>query len=508
MSATFSINVGTITESTRKADIFSVLNDIPDNTQKLISPRDVRDAVMSTWANSPFKLTTPNSLTFSATFSYIGLDSSNPANRDIKLKILLGKRSYGNLDVLSTSLLNVSDADIFIYNTKQTESDSTKVAILAGTESSLYVNAPYIQSKVNNTKNGIDLLLVNPASNGAINLKSETGRVAINGIIFPNVSESATAFATQSGSLNGKVLRYRGTYPTGYLEWVKPDTTINIIGSPGYPTNIYGSTVSVNGYSLEFIDDNYVPKTIGGIVAGSTFSKNSFMGTTQSQNWPLTEVLREILYPYIEPVLSLSIDNIYAEVNKTSSTILTWSVSTYERNPLFSTSYNITSTSVSDTFSGIPGTTVGTSFSSPTFSAGTSSNYWYLNVLSGDGLTFSATASLSFINPIFYGFTSSASITGSNLSGMSKLIRPIGVSQSYIVNYSGTGYLYFVYLGTASLKQVLDPNLYEIHSASYSQFSSFTSSVTTLSSPYTGAFTVYRTNNICGHPGGDFKFNF
>jgi hypothetical protein len=47
--------------------------------------------------------------------------------------------------------LNASDADIFIYNTKQTESDSTKVAIL-GTESSLYVNAPYIQSKVNSTK--------------------------------------------------------------------------------------------------------------------------------------------------------------------------------------------------------------------------------------------------------------------------------------------------------------------------------------------------------------------
>jgi hypothetical protein len=75
------------------------------------------------------------------------------------------------------------------------------------------------------------------------------------------------------------------------------------------------------------------------------------------------------------------------------------------------TTYNITSTSISNTFSGIPGTTVGTSFSSPTFSAGTSSNYWYLNVVSGDGLTFSATASLSFINPIFYGFTSSASIT-------------------------------------------------------------------------------------------------
>jgi ketol-acid reductoisomerase len=39
MSATFSINVGTITESTRKADIFSVLNDIPDNTQKNITQK-------------------------------------------------------------------------------------------------------------------------------------------------------------------------------------------------------------------------------------------------------------------------------------------------------------------------------------------------------------------------------------------------------------------------------------------------------------------------------------
>jgi hypothetical protein len=43
--------------------------------------------------------------------------------------------------------LNASDADIFIYNTKQTESDSTKVAILAGTESSLYVNAHIYNQK-------------------------------------------------------------------------------------------------------------------------------------------------------------------------------------------------------------------------------------------------------------------------------------------------------------------------------------------------------------------------
>jgi hypothetical protein len=55
------------------------------------------------------------------------------------------------------------------------------------------------------------------------------------------------------------------------------------------------------------------------------------MGTTQSQNWPYRG-FKEILYPYIEPVLSLAI---YMLRLIKSSTILTWSVSTYERNPLF-----------------------------------------------------------------------------------------------------------------------------------------------------------------------------
>ena len=114
MPATFSINSGQLTETTRKPNIFSVLNDIQDNTQKLISPRDVRDAFLSTWANSPFKITTPNSL---ANFEYIGIDSNNPSNRDIKEKILLGKRSYGNLDVMNDYLLG-SDTDIFLFNTK------------------------------------------------------------------------------------------------------------------------------------------------------------------------------------------------------------------------------------------------------------------------------------------------------------------------------------------------------------------------------------------------------
>ncbi len=55
MPATYSVNIGTEYEASRLPDILSVLKNIPDNTHKLISPKDVRDAFLSTWANSPIK---------------------------------------------------------------------------------------------------------------------------------------------------------------------------------------------------------------------------------------------------------------------------------------------------------------------------------------------------------------------------------------------------------------------------------------------------------------------
>ena len=39
MSTTYSINVGTITESLRKENIYQALLDLPDNVQKKISPK-------------------------------------------------------------------------------------------------------------------------------------------------------------------------------------------------------------------------------------------------------------------------------------------------------------------------------------------------------------------------------------------------------------------------------------------------------------------------------------
>ena len=245
MSATYSVNIGTQFETSRK-DLLSVLKELPDNTNKQISPRDVRDAFLSTWATSPFKQT--KTITG---IEYIGLDSGDPSDRDIKEKIFLGKRSYGNLDVLSSTLLNSTDTDIFIYNTKpdSVSQDSTKVSILAGTNSTLYSSAPYFESKYNNGK--LDLNIVNPSLlQSPINIYSSTGRVLINGISFPTIEENA------ADAVTGRILRYIGTFPNGYLKWDDTNVTISQLGKSGAITNIYGGTVSLNGYELEFVNNN------------------------------------------------------------------------------------------------------------------------------------------------------------------------------------------------------------------------------------------------------------
>ena len=511
MSATFSINIGQLTEATRKTDIFSVLNDIQDNTQKLISPRDVRDAVLSIWANTPFKVTTPNSL---SNYEYIGIDSSNPSNRDIKQKILLGKRSFGGLDIMNSSLLSDSNqTDIFLFNTKPDSSSqsTTRLSILAGTLSSLHLVAPYIESKVNNDESAIDLNIVNPSDNGAINLLSTSGRVAINGIIFPTIAE------TSGSASNGMILRYRGTYPNGYFKWEEPTISLNNIGTPGYPTNIYGSTVSVNGYSIEFIDNNLIPETLGGVFIGSSFSNNSFYNGATYQNWPVTEVLREILYPYVPPVLEITTINnnnitnpSYAEVGTTPSITLTYSVTTYARNESEKIDpYTISSTNITGSFSGIPGSSISSTYNTSTFSAVTGIKSWVLSVTTGT-YSYTATASINFILPVYYGFTSS--LLTNDYSSLTKSITPYpGLSNSISFTYNGSGYLYFVYPSSfnsySQLSQIQDPNGYIIYDSDYPQLSTFTQSTQ-------GSYIIWRTKELCSYPGGfysdnsNFKFIF
>jgi len=543
MSATFSINVGQIIESSKKEDVFKVLLDLPDNTKKMISPKDIRDAFFTTWASSPIKLTTPN---ISSNTTYIGIDSSNPSNRDIKRPIYIGKRQFGNLDIMTTSLLSTNNADIFFYNTKpdNLSQNSTKISILAGTDSNLHYSAPYIESL--SGTNSISLNLVNPSPySGGLNLVSTSGRVAINGIVFPTLAE------TTASASNGRILRYYGQYPNGYLRWDESTVSLSSFGTPGLPTYVWGSTVSVNGFPIEFISDDLVPVKSGAIEIGSSFSSGSFNNpiTLTQSNWPISEVLRKFLYPYISPVLELSVINpqtggTYAEVGTTPSFIVSASVSIFPRNSsewvsdwtLTGTTYSHTTrTDGPYTITGLPGTQLSFTASGSTYSQNTNTVLDYIFSLSNNGFTasgfsaippfgfsYSATASVQFISPFYSKFDSAstlnnvtlASIITSTSSTKSIIPKP---DLSISMNVNGTGYLYFTYpYSYGDLTMIKDPNGFIIHDVTNptaSLYTGFTHSPSIPTNLITGAtygtYKMYRTLLNCSYTGdGEFEFIF
>lgn len=546
MPATYSISVGLPTEAFRKPDINSVLLDLPDNTQKLISPKDVRDSFLSTWANAAFKQTIGLS-----SIEYIGIDSGNPSDRDIKQKIFIGKRNYAGVDIMNSNLLSPSNInDIYFFNTKPDNitQSSTRIAILAGTNSTLYNDAPYIESKLNNTGTAIDLNIVNPSVfSGPINIFSQTGRVSINGIVFPTATETA------GSASNGRILKYSGTYPNGTLRWDDPNITISSIGVPGTPTNIYGSSSYVNGYSLEFIDDAFVSQTIGGVGIGSSFSAFSFNGIYGTQNWPLVEVIRKILYPYVPPTVQLQLSNnsgtSYAEIGFTTSINFTYSISKYSYNidnyrivgPGNTTPYVVGNVGTYSglSFSGLPGDSITVTFSYPVRRNYTSTpitNNYVLQV-SDSGLSFythSSTASLTFISPIYSYFNTlllpvisvntntlrNIMIAASNstvpLSASKHIIPYPGVGNSVRIPYAGSGYLYFIYPSTyGELDMIKDPNGFVVHDRQYLTSSTFTYSIPVTPNPGglppggQGQFRVYRTIGTCSYSGiGEFEFTF
>ena len=517
MSATYSIKIGTPYESKRIIDIENVLKQLPDNTNKEISPKDVRDAFLSTWANSPFKTTTVDGI------EYIGIDSGNPADRDIKQKMFFGKRQLSGKDIMDKTLLKY-DTDIYFYNTRPDTgiTQSTKISILSGTNSALFPYAPYIESQSNGLRN--DLIIRNPSTYSNINIESKTGRVSINGISFPTIDE------TKNGSSDGKVLRYQGTFPNGSLKWDSTNIDKLNIGTSTTETKIKGTTVSLNGFDLEFLDPRMVPKKIGGVEAGMSFSKYS----TTKTKWPLSEVLRKLLYTYVAPELKLSVYNIntgnsYYEPNTSVNIGITYSATIYSIG-LFGNNYiNPISGSVitkdSKTLPNIihhnslispsasqPGyNKIGyRSYTQPAFTT-IKNYYFYVNDSNGassslpTGFTHSATASMYPIWPIYYGFTSSVIITTSGMtSSLNKLIKPTpGLNSSLYIDYKGSGYLYFCYpemsydsngnnilFGTPS--RISDAQIY-----GFNYYDLFTYS--TAQSNSMGTYSLWRTIDKCSY---------
>ena len=543
MPATYSVNIGSQFETERKFGILPVIQNLPDNTSKLITPRDVRDAFLTVWASSPIKQTTNSSGT-----EYIGIDSGNPGDRDIKQKIFLGKRNFGSQEILTGDLLSKSDnVDIFIYNTKPDSASQsiTRMAFLAGTESSLYTNAPYIGSEYNSVSNSLDFVVRNPQVSGGINLFSDTGYVSINGIKFPKVSDNSAA-------TNDKILRYVGNYPNGYLKWDSSNVAISQLGDPLKTTNIYGGTVSLNGYELEFVNNDMTSVAVGGVPSGFSFSATSFNG----KKWPLSEVIRKILYPKVGPNIVVSVYNQlnglpYVELASTASISMDYKMTIYPRNQKEYISDYVISTQVGSSaavkssnygmsFSGVPGTSfngsvsnlLAASYSSPTYSnyAFSAADIWSPQITHTSWplfFSYSATASIQHVYPVYYGFTSS-NITNSTtfdnaVKSLNKYVGPYpGASASLSLEYTGSGYFYFIHQVASfntPISTIQDPNGFIIHDSSLlsqsflsddSKLSGLTINGGKTTKGLSTNWKVWKSKNICeyNYTGKNFNIKF
>jgi hypothetical protein len=501
MAGTFSINIGGVTEATSyrlvggtgpSPDyITDILDRLEDNTNKQLTPSALRDTILTLYSSVPFKETSPTG----STTQYIGIDTLDPSGKDLKKKILIGKRAFSGtfsyqpqFDIM-TSTLYGSDVDTFLYNTKIDTINqlTTRVGILAGTDSNVFNLYPFFQSqRVTGASDSLSLDFVNQS--GDVKLLSEYGNVLINGTEFPSITQSVASAS------NNRVLFYEN----GSLVW--GDITLpnlSTLGNTGSQIDIYGTPVNVNGYPLEFSDSRMVPIAFSDISTGSTFS-----------NQPVSEMIRRLIYPYLGPLCSIEIlppyNTGYVEVGSFPTPTIQFTILKRTLPTLLTGLGNMIpsiypaiassgQTSVTTTSNGIvisPVTATATIFS--------------VNVSDGTQSS-TATASIEGIYPFFYGFSTVANMNSIALAGLTKLVEPKG---DKTIDISGTGNYYFVYdynYGTLS-------NIYDASGNTAS--ASFSATYSVLSSP-TGLwagkqFYVYQWNSVpqIGPPSENFQFQF
>lgn len=500
---TFSINIGLQTEATTynliaatSTDLSTPLSILYDNTNKEITPSDLRNSILTLWSNSIFTQTSVSGN------EYVGIDTFNPSGRDLKNKIYLGKRSYSGTysysmvnDIMSTSLLN-SDVDIFLFNTKRdTISNSrTKVVILSGTKSSLYTVAPYLQSQVVTGTSSLSFDIINPSlTQGSLELTSSFGTVSINNIVLPTIAQNQGIGSTAAS--NGRLLYWAN----GNMIWndvIMPP--LNYVGVTGSSLNIYGSPVNVNNYPLQFSDSRPCPISIGDIQIGETFSMVE-----------VVEVLRRIVYTYLPPIGTLEVlppyNSGYVEVGTSPLLKLKFTISKRTYPTIISGLTNMVPSSYPAITSPGQVTISGTANGIIISPVANSTTNFTLAVSDGTGSNIYST-SVSGIYPYFYGFSSLTTMTTAGLASLTKLVEPLG---DKTIDITGSGNLYFIYdNGYPDLNLVLDDSSNVIGSSSTPY------SILTLSSP-TGLwaskqFKVYQWNGIpqVGPPSVNYQFKY
>jgi hypothetical protein len=456
-----------------------LLDRLPDNLDKLIEPRDLRDLMLSITDSIGFKQT---KLT-SSNIEYIGIDAGNPINRDLKRKILLGKNSFsGTFSYSDPQTMHVmlgltgSDSDVFIYNTKNDTQQQvrTRIQILSGTNYSLNNQMPYIQSQVvQGLSESRSFDFVNPI--GDINMGSDQfGNININSITFSNIQQ------LQSQQSNDKVLIWNGT-EMEFGDLILPIT--NNLGTQSDPLFILGNPTNLNGYSLEFTDSRKSSFLVGDIQYGSTFS-----------NSPLEEMLRRIIYDYSPPTSSVEILPPFnlgvAEVGSFPAPIIKWSINKKTLPTLQTSLTNMIPGSYPPITNSGYQTISGQSNGVVISPIGTQSTTFSVIVSDGTQSNTSST-SIKGIYPYFWGFSDLITMTTIGLQNLQKFILEEGDKE---VEVFGQGNFYFIYPSDYN-------NLVDIKDQNNSSIiGSFSTSTQNFSSPFGlwagKLFKVYKIENI------------
>lgn len=436
---TYSVNTSTTTEavsyqiSATPSYFDAILSTLYDNDDKMISPHQLRDAVLSLWDDVIFKQTTSSG----SNTEYIGIDAGNPSDRDVKKKFLFGKRSFSGtysyddshaILGFSSSLLLSSDYDSFFWNTKSDDEDqvTTRVQILAGTGFSNMTNMPYIQSQfVSGGTFSLSLDFI--SRTGDIDIRSEYGTVSVAQISFPSVAESSASAS------EGNVLKIDTS--NNQLYWdniVFPQ--LSDIGTTGSILEIFGDIPYVNDYSLEFTDSRWSPFQVGDIQYGDTF-----------QNVSLSEMLKRMIYQYLAPSCSITLlapySSGYVEVGTSPTPTLEYEINKKTLDLGVTTLTNmipgIYSPIISSEYVNITASSSGIVISPITAST------TYFTITVNDGTSFaSSTASITGVYPYFVGFSNLGVMTVGGLSSLNKIIEP---QSNKLFDFSGTGNLYFIY---------------------------------------------------------------
>jgi hypothetical protein len=480
----------------------TVLDTLPDNLQKLISPKDLRDMTLSLWSDVIFKETSASG----STIGYIGIDTGNPTGSDIKSKMYFGKRYFSGTyspgdqyAIIATASLN-SDLDLFFYNTKSDliDNDITRISFLTGTAISNFENMPYLQSQfVTGVTDSLSLDFVNLISD--VNVTNTYGDITIGG--FSGSATVSFAFPTPSESFasasNDRVLKYDETIQKLYWDDII-FPTLSTVGTTGSMLQMYGNPFLVNGYSIELYDTRRVPIVIGDITYGATFG-----------NMAASEVLRRIIYDYLPPTCSAQLLAPYASGYVEVGTYPTPTVQFTINKKTLPTIATTLTNMIPGVYGAInvPQYTSVTSTSNGIVISPITASTTTFTVQVGDGIGIgTASTTITGVYPYFYGFSSLSTMTTVGLGSLTKKVESYG---DKIYDYTGSGNMYFIY-----------PKVYGTLSNIYDSFgntcsASFSTPTSQIFSSPTGLwaseeFWVYQYSSAptIGLPSENFEFRY